>query len=155
MPGTSAAKAKVKHLTADATITVIDGYPNPANVDVRPEGTVQFVNEDTRAYRVRLSTRSRSRRHADVDTLLPARSGITVMVDPDIKKGSCRYSLLPTTAYAEKGSIVSHAKVRTAVKAGVAAKVAAPAATSHTSATTTANTTGGGSGGGTIKIGGH
>jgi hypothetical protein len=150
MASTGAARAKVKHAVADATIKVIGGYPQPADVDVRPEGTVQFVNEDTQAYRVRLWTRDESEKHADVDTLLPARSGITVMVDPEIKEGKCRYSLIPTMTYAEKGA-VSHAKVRAAVKGRTAVKAAA--ASRNTAAT--AATTGGGTGGGTIKIGGH
>jgi hypothetical protein len=154
MPSTGAARAKVKFPPADATITVANGQPSPEEVQVPPEATVQFVNDDTSAYRVRLWTRAGDK-HADIDVLLPARAGITVMVDPETTStGECYYDLIPTTMYAAN-AVVAALKTRNAVKSKASSKSkskAAPPDRLHVEADTS---TGGGSGGGTIKIGGH
>ena len=152
MPSTGAARAKMKVAQVDVTVTVKNGEPSPADVNVRPEGTVQFVNEDTNAYRVRLWTRDGDW-HADIDILLPARSGITVMVDPaTTNEGECYYELFNTSTYATLKNSGHGRKKRHAVKTAAATRAAL---TAGTSSSTKANTTGGGSGGGTIKIGGH
>jgi hypothetical protein len=143
----NAGAAKAKYPPADATVTVTGGYPSPDPVEVNTDGTVQFVNSDNSDYRVRLWTREHDK-HADVDILLPARGGTTVIVDPDTKlQGECRYELLPTLllkAIAAKIAAPVAKASRTAGKAAATAK-----------GTTAAKITGGGSGGGTIKIGSH
>ncbi len=154
----SAGTERARALPSEATITVKGGCPNPPEVEVCPEATVQFVNEDSVAYRVRLWTRD-GQWHADVDILLPARCGITVMVDPLTgTKGECYYELVSTTKYAE-GAALAGSEPRPVMELDAATTtplMATAATASNTSGTTSANAnTGGGSGGGTIKIGGH
>jgi hypothetical protein len=139
MPGTSAAKAKVKiRVAADAVVTVTNALPDPSIVQVNPQGTVQFVNKDEVDYRLRLWTRE-AERHADVDLLLPARGGITVIVDPEIKdKGECEYELFPTNLVNSTVAKTAAPTAKHAAKGGGSAKAASAKS---------------GSGGGTIKIG--
>jgi hypothetical protein len=136
MPGTSAAKAKHKvQYVPDAIIAIVDGQPVPADVFIKPNGTVQFVNTDDMNWRVRLFTREHGG-HADVDLFLPVRSSATVIA-PD--KGECKYEILDGTEVASNGK-----------RNGGGTIVAGGAAT----ASATANTSrAGGGGGGTIKIG--
>src|ERR1700733_10725366 len=91
MPGTSAAKAKNRVLyVPDAIITITDGLHLTADVSIKPNGTVQFVNTDDVNWRVRLFTREHGE-HADVDLFLPVRSSATVIAP---EKGECRYEVL-------------------------------------------------------------
>jgi hypothetical protein len=79
---------------ADAKITITGGHADPEEVKVKLLGTVQFVNTDKVAYKVRLWGPLREH-HADVDILLPARGGFTLIVDPDtLVAGKCEYELL-------------------------------------------------------------
>jgi hypothetical protein len=143
MPGTSAAKAKNKVLyVPDAIVTITDGDPSPDEVNIKPKGTVQFVNTDEVNWRVRLLTRENGE-HADVDLFLPARSSCTV-IGPD--EGECKYEVLEATRLASTkleaattgkkngGGTVSTGGGSTGVVAASASKS-------------------GGGGGGTIKIG--
>src|ERR1700689_5342616 len=94
MPGTSAAKAKNRVLyVPDAIITITDGLPLPADVSIKPNGTVQFVNTDDVNWRVRLFTREHGE-HADVDLFLPVRSSATVIAP---EKGESNYEVLKST----------------------------------------------------------
>jgi uncharacterized membrane protein YgcG len=91
MPSSSAAKAKNKALyVPDAIVTITAGHPTPADVYIKPNGTVQFVNVDEVNWRVRLFTREHGE-HADVDLFLPVRSSITVIAP---ESGECKYEVL-------------------------------------------------------------
>ena len=111
MPSTGAAKARIKTAYAvDAVIKIRHGKPKPADVYITRTGTVQFINKDETNWRIRLWTRS-DERHADVDLFLPARSAITVIVDPETPEhiGECRYEVLDAT-FAAKNAKASKAK---------------------------------------------
>jgi hypothetical protein len=133
MPSSSAAKARSKVVyVPDAIIRIEGGYPTPEDVDIKPNGTVQFVNMDETNWRVRLFTREHDH-HADVDLFLPARSSVTVIAPAN---GECRYEVLDASQIAS-----SRKNGGGAISTGV---------TSVSNAT--AKKAGGG-GGGTIRIG--
>jgi hypothetical protein len=143
MPGTSAAKAKHKVLyVPDAIITITDGQPLPADVSIKPNGTVQFVNTDDVNWRVRLLTREHEE-HADVDLFLPVRSSATVIA-PD--KGECKYEVLDAINVASNRIDAASTGKRNGGGAIAAGGGAMGGATANTSRA-------GGGGGGTIKIG--
>jgi len=98
MPGTSTAKAKEKVVfyVADAIIEITDGRPDKAEVYIKPNGTVQFINKDEKSWRIRLFTREHSH-HADVDLFCPVRSAVTVLGPAN---GECRYEVLDSTTIA-------------------------------------------------------
>jgi hypothetical protein len=97
MSSTGTARSELERFyEADAKVTVKDGIPSPLTVNVKLLGTVQFINTDKVAYKVRLWGPTREH-HADVDILLPARGSFTLIVDPGtIESGRCEYDLFPT-----------------------------------------------------------
>jgi hypothetical protein len=143
MPSSSAAKAKNKVLyVPDAIVTIAGGYPAPADVYIKPNGTVQFVNVDEVNWRVRLFTREHGE-HADVDLFLPVRSSITVIAP---EHGECRYEVLDAAELAaNKLEAASTGK-----KNGGGAMAAGGAGTGGAAAN---KSKAGGGGGGTIRIG--
>ena len=133
MPSSGAAKGKSKVVyVPDAIITIEGGYPTPEDVDIKPNGTVQFVNMDDVNWRVRLFTREHDH-HADVDLFLPARSSVTVIAPAS---GECRYEVLEASQLAS-----SKKNGGGAIATGVAPMSIAMAKKA------------GGGGGGTIRIG--
>jgi hypothetical protein len=136
MPSTSAAKARSKVIyVPDAIIRIEAGYPTPEDVDIRPSGTVQFVNMDEVNWRVRLFTREHEH-HADVDLFLPVRSSVTVIAPAN---GECRYKVLEASEVASNRKNGGGGAVSTG-------------GTSVSNATASKSKAGGG-GGGTIRIG--
>jgi hypothetical protein len=97
MSSTGTARSELERFyQADAKVTVKDGIPSPLTVNVKLLGTVQFINTDKVAYKVRLWGPTQEH-HADVDILLPARGSFTLIVDPGtIESGRCEYDLFPT-----------------------------------------------------------
>ncbi|MBV9885887.1 MAG: hypothetical protein JO119_05005 [Acidobacteria bacterium] len=144
MPGTSATKAKSRVLSVpDAIITINGGQPSPADVYIKPNGTVQFVNKDDVNWRVRLFTREHGE-HADVDLFLPVRSSVTVIAP---ETGECRYEVLEAGPVATGGADAAN----TGKKNGGGSIAAGSGATA--SANTSKAAGGSGGGGGTIRIG--
>ena len=138
MPGSSAAKAKHKVLyVPDAIITITGGIPDPADVFIKANGTVQFVNKDETNWRVRLFTREHER-HADVDLFCPARSSVTVLGPAN---GECKYEVIESA-----GVATGPPEVETGKRNGGGSITRALALTSKSHG-------GGGGGGGTIRIG--
>ena|ERR1700742_1208776 len=143
MPGSSAAKAKNKVLyVADAIIRIIQGQPDPPDVNIKPNGTVQFVNMDDVNWRVRLFTRAHGE-HADVDLFLPARSSVTVIA-PDT--GECKYEVFDVPHIASSKVDAASTGKRTGGGTIAAGDGGAGGATADASRA-------GGGGGGTIRIG--
>lgn len=140
MPSGSAAKAKSKVLyVPDAIITIIGGKPTPEDVNIKPNGTVQFINIDEVNWRLRLFTREHDE-HADVDLFLPVRSSVTVIAP---ETGECRYEVLDAShlaAHKVEGASGGKRNGGGAISTGGGAGGA------------TANSAKGG-GGGTIRIG--
>jgi hypothetical protein len=98
MPSTGAAKAKAKSTPAapPTMIEIKDGKPDKQLAYVNVEGSVQFENRDSTAYRIRLWEK-KHRKHPLIDILLSAVGSITLMADPRAKKkDECKYDLLPT-----------------------------------------------------------
>ena len=147
MPSAATAMAKKRvAYTADAIIKIRRGNPKPKDVYITRTGTVQFVNKDETNWRVRLWTRS-NERHADVDLFLPARSSITVIVDPETpdETGECRYEILGATFAA---------KAMKRAKRGGGGAIATPGgAGAGGGAGATANNASAATGGGKIRIG--
>jgi hypothetical protein len=143
MPGTSAAKAKNNvQYVPDAIITITGGQPAPADVNIKPNGTVQFVNTDDVNWRVRLFTRLHEE-HADVDLFVPVRSSVTVIAP---EKGECKYIVLEAANVASNKVDAASTGKRNGggtIQVGGAATGGATANTAKA----------GGGGGGTIKIG--
>jgi hypothetical protein len=150
MADTGTAEGKVAYV-ADAFVTVTDeGEPIPKNVYVKANGTVQFANSGDKNWRVRLWTREHEH-HADVDLFLPARSGLTVIVDPQAPAdGFCEYEIL-------EGRFASNATKALHVEEKVGGDAIPPSGASGGASgggsNATANTSRSGGGGGTIRIG--
>jgi hypothetical protein len=92
----AATVSKLHPAVSGAIVTVKNGFPDPKDVYVLRNGTVQFVNHDPVSYRLRIYTHE-SDIHPDVDILLSGRGGVTLIIDPDLGPlgGKCYYELLP------------------------------------------------------------
>ena len=94
MSESGAAEGKIPYVTGAVIEITTSGQPVPRDVYITLNGTVQYVNRGDKNRRVRLWTRGR-REHADVDLFVPARSAITVIVDPEVPEdGECQYEIL-------------------------------------------------------------
>jgi hypothetical protein len=98
MPSTAATKAKIKSAPAapPVIIKIIGGNAVPPISYVDVGGTVQFDNQDSSDYRIRLWEK-KHRKHPLIDVFLPQVGSITLMADPLAKKkDECAYDLLQT-----------------------------------------------------------
>jgi hypothetical protein len=96
-------KAPEPEYLANQVVTVEQGNVDRDTIYVKPRGTVQFVNKDKVDYQVRLFMNQEhfpfdleKPKHTDVDFMLLALGGFTLVVDEKIAKGQCKYQLTET-----------------------------------------------------------
>jgi len=89
---------------ANQVVTVENGKVDKQTIYVKTRGTVQFVNKDKTDYQVRLLMNQErfpfdleKPQHADVDFMLLALGGSTLVADERIVIGQCKYQLIATS----------------------------------------------------------
>jgi hypothetical protein len=151
-------------------VKICNGNPDPNEVYVNRNGTVQMLNTDFKQYMVRLWTRthalegpdSTKGEHNDVDLLLPALGELTILVDAETPSGGrCVYQLFEINLHKWKESAhMLYEAARSAAKTGYATeamtesgKLPEPPTTGPGGGTPPGPNQPASAGGGTIKVG--